>query len=365
MALKSATLYLWIYSGNFDGGNKDVNNATYVLYKEVQGSATTIDFEIAELVSDYIEINFNGDYETLRQSVWVDWKIPRLNTEGEEILPLIEGSGLAYDGFGYFKDGINPDLLGNKQLMQSNLNVYVPEGEIARVPVFTGIGGASGVSYLKEGSVIYAENFDPQILFLTADTDEITADSDIFTADRTVANAVDSEQSTSAGIEGSPDEIVIINSDTTTTTVKINYVDEPKYTPQQVWFVNKFGVVQELWFFKRRDESVNITKGQYKQNTLATVNEHINYSINQATEIPYNFKTQKSLKLNTGFVKEEFNEVIQQLTLTKNAWTKEGDQILPVIPKTSSLEYKTQLNDKLINFTVEFDYAFNEVNLIR
>ena len=60
MALKSATLYLWIYSGNFDGGNKDVNNATYVLYKEVQGSATTIDFEIAELVSDYIEINFNG-----------------------------------------------------------------------------------------------------------------------------------------------------------------------------------------------------------------------------------------------------------------------------------------------------------------
>ena len=91
----------------------------------------------------------------------------------------------------------------------------------------------------------------------------------------------------------------------------------------------------------------------------------VNYSLNQATKIPYNFKAQKSIKLNTGFVVEEFNEVIQQLLLTEHAWIHENGVVTPVIPKTSSLEYKTSLNDKVINYTVEFDYAFNEVNTIR
>lgn len=365
MALKSATLYLWIYSGNFDGENKDPNNATYVIYKEALPGATTIDFEISELVSDYISVIFDGTYESLRQSVWVDWKIPRLDDTDSEILPLIEGSGLAYDGYGYFKDGINPDLVGASQLMQSNLNVYVPTGENPSVPVFTGLGGASGVNYIKAGQTIYSEQYEAKILFLTADSTEINADMDIYTADRTVANDVDSEQSSQATSIAAPDEIVIINNDASQTKLKINYIDEAKYIPQKVWFVNKFGVVQELWFFKRRDESINISKESYKENTLAVTNNEIGYSINKPTQIPYNFKSQKSLKVNTGFINEEFNEVIQQLMLTKNAWTKDGNYVLPVIPKTSSLEYKTSLNDKLINFTVEFDYAFNEVNLIR
>jgi hypothetical protein len=365
MALKSATLYLWIYSGNFDGTNKDVNNPTYTLYKEAAAGQNVINFEIADLVSDYISINFDGTYESLRQSVWVDWKIPRTDENDDEILPLIEGSGLAYDGYGYFKDGINPDLVGSSQLMQSNLTVYVPTGENPNVPVFTGLGGASGVNYIKAGQTIYSEQYESKILFLTADSTEITADMDIYTADRTVANDVDSEQSTQATSIAAPDEIVILNNNGTDTTVKIKYIDEAKYTPQKVWFVNKFGVVQELWFFKRKDESINISKESYKENTIAITNNEIGYSINTPTDMPYNFKAQKSLKLNTGFVVEEFNEVIQQLMLTKNAWTKENNQVLPIVPKTSSLAYKTSLNDKLINFTVEFDYAFNEVNTIR
>ena len=365
MAIKSATLYLWIYSGNFDGTNKDVNAPTYTLYKEAAAGQNVINFEIAELVSDYISINFDGTYETLNQSVWVDWKIPRTDENNDAILPLIQGSGLAYDGYGYFKDGINPNLVGSSQLMQSNLTVYVPLGENPNIPVFTGLGGASGVSYIKAGETIYSEEYDANILFLTADSTEITADMDIYTADMTLLNEVNSDQTTQITSLAAPDEIVIVNNNGSSTTVKIKYIDEAKYIPQKVWFINKFGVVQELWFFKRKDESINISKESYKENTIAITNNEIGYSINSATQIPYNFKTQKSLKLNTGFVVEEFNEVIQQLMLTKNAWTKENNQVLPIVPKTSSLEYKTSLNDKLINFTVEFDYAFNEVNLIR
>jgi len=51
--------------------------------------------------------------------------------------------------------------------------------------------------------------------------------------------------------------------------------------------------------------------------------------------------------------------------MTEQAWIEEGGVAYPITPITKSLQYKTQLNDKLINFTVEFEYAYSEINLIR
>jgi hypothetical protein len=81
--------------------------------------------------------------------------------------------------------------------------------------------------------------------------------------------------------------------------------------------------------------------------------------------LPHKFNVQKSITLNTGFINEEYNEVIQQLMLTERAWVHEDDTIFPIIPKTQSLDYKSSLNDGLINYTIEFDYAYNEINLIK
>ena len=51
--------------------------------------------------------------------------------------------------------------------------------------------------------------------------------------------------------------------------------------------------------------------------------------------------------------------------LTESAWIHEDSNVFPIVPTTTSLEYKTKLNDKLINFTVDFEYAYNEINLIK
>jgi hypothetical protein len=124
-------------------------------------------------------------------------------------------------------------------------------------------------------------------------------------------------------------------------------------------------VVQDFWLFKRRDENTAISKEQYLENTLAEGVSGVSYSLNRATKIPNNFNVNKGLKLNTGFVDEGQNETIQQLLLTEKAWIHEDNNVFPILPTTNSLQYKTQLNDKLINFTIDFDYAYNEINLIK
>ena len=63
--------------------------------------------------------------------------------------------------------------------------------------------------------------------------------------------------------------------------------------------------------------------------------------------------------------KRRFNSAIEELFLSEACWIRWQGQTLSVIPKTKSLELKTSLNDKLANYTVEFEFAFNKINNVR
>jgi hypothetical protein len=39
--------------------------------------------------------------------------------------------------------------------------------------------------------------------------------------------------------------------------------------------------------------------------------------------------------------------------------------VRPLVPKTKSVTYKTSVNDKLIDYTIDFDIANNKINNIR
>ena len=52
----------------------------------------------------------------------------------------------------------------------------------------------------------------------------------------------------------------------------------------------------------------------------------------------------------------------KQLFLSDLVWNFDGTTFIPVNLGSSSLEYKTRQRDRLINYEVEFEYAFNEIN---
>ncbi len=79
----------------------------------------------------------------------------------------------------------------------------------------------------------------------------------------------------------------------------------------------------------------------------------------------YNTNAKKSISLNTGFINEDSNTSIEELFLSEQVWIRYGSQTLPVIPKTKSLTFKTSVNDRLANYKVDFDFAFNAINNVR
>ena len=149
-------------------------------------------------------------------------------------------------------------------------------------------------------------------------------------------------------------EVFLINQ---TLTIPENILCEIKYTPVKVSFINKFGVIQDLVFFKKREDSFNTTQQDFKANIL----RNGTYLPHTGQKQIINKQASAKLKLSTGFYPEDFNEVFKQLQYSINYWIDDE----PAILTGSNFAFKTSVNDKLINYSFDFEYANPDINDIR
>ena len=326
--LDRAELELYIYDGT--SGSYTSDDLRYELSKQRISSQDNVLFEISELVRDYIDVTFNNDYPSTTK--WVTAVTRLYDADGEEFATgsPVTNSYLAMDGYGYFEDGINPQLSDN--LLMSNTTIYLPESTAGKLPIF-----AEGVGKVTIDSV------DTQI------TDNGNSNQKI----QYITIPADSET------------IQVYDTDDTTLlkTVTVNNVCEPKFTPYKVTFVNKHGAYQDVYFFKKSVESMSVTDEQYKANIINTAS--VTYPTYKGQQERYNVSATKKVQLNTGFVNEDFNLAIEELLLSENIWIRWEGRTLPVIVTTKDHTYKTSLNDRLINHTLEFEFAFSKINNIK
>lgn len=337
--LTQAQLDIKVYTGRFTSDRP--TDATYSIIKKPIGSENNIQFEVSELFKDYIEPTFDNDYNNIRTAVWVYWTITK--TFSDAASSTQTGFGLGLQGYGYFVDGINPELGTGKQM--DNECLFVPEGENITVPIFLGTDGVNNVKMYKNGVITSNINYN------TIDnlSDEYPYDLITYVQD---SNDID--------------YLRITKDDSSVEVVYVETVCEPKFQPYKISFLNKYGVIQDIWFFKKRTDSLDVSKEDYTRSTIAVdSNLSATYATNKATDVIIDIKSGRNVVMNTGFLKEEYTETIQQLMLSENVWIVEGSNTYPVIPTSKQLNYKTNLNDKLINFTVDFRYAFNESNINR
>lgn len=138
-----------------------------------------------------------------------------------------------------------------------------------------------------------------------------------------------------------------------------------KYIPVKVVFINKFGVPQELYFFAKKVESVRSAAEGYKS---SRINADGSYSVYRHQKVTFDKNASKSYVLNTDYVDESYNNYIQELMLSEQVWLNIPDntpQVIPVRVASSEVSYKTSLNDRLVNYTVEFEEANDLISSIR
>jgi len=167
---------------------------------------------------------------------------------------------------------------------------------------------------------------------------------------------------------GSTSKTTISTSATSVTSASGNYtwtiqrVCSAKYSPIQMRFINHKGAPQDFYFFLKSVESVNTKSETFKRNIFNYSSSNYDAKIHQTQT--FNKNGRKRFTLNTDYIAEAYNSVIEDIMLSEYVWIFQGNVLHPVTVVTSSLTKKTSLNDRLIQYTLEVEDANDIINNI-
>ena len=320
----TATLNLKIWTG--DETSDVPGSNTYELSKTgtTDGSNWSAVFEISELVRDYLDVTFTGT--PVSQTVWVRDVGASTNY-------------LAFDGYGYYDENINPEL--SRNFLISNSVVWKLADSNLTIPVFT--EDATDIKIRKKGS--------------TVRTISITDGDD--TADKIEYITVVGDEADTIRFRDTSDPIKTYD-------VAIKNMECSQYDEQLITFLNKFGALQQLFFFKKSTETLEVSKETYKSNLIThSYSDDVAYSARRHQFSDFNVQGKERIVLNTGFVSEDYNAPIEELMLSEKIWLTKDSVVYPVTVKTKSTTFKTSLNDKMVDYTVELEYAFDKIQNVR
>lgn len=251
------------------------------------------------------------------------------------------------------------------QLLQSNTTIYFKQGRDIVFPIFAEAEGT--ISFTTGGGADVFWNITEEFWNLY---DEFWGNtlSDITITDTNISEdkIVYIRITPTTGLQ-TGDEITVSTTKsgyTQSVVLTLQEVCEPKYDFLDVVFYNKYGALQIMPFHKKSMISLDTNSESYKRSLMDFVNDPtFNKEKHQVRQFQVTGK--EKIQMNTGFIDESFNEVIRQLMLSEQVWVYDGTEVKPITLDTKSVQFKTSVNDKLINYTFDFSYAFNKVNDIR
>ena len=295
----------------------------YTLVKNVKPS-TTINFDIAELARDYIEITYQTNY--IPQTVLIAIVLTNkagLNGTGANVGLDISSSDKGFEAYGVFTEGVNPVVPFGRSLP----TYLIPINETTSPDTFTILAPnnqAGRLPSITSSSALISTGF--------------------------------SASATSVTAEG-----VVCN---------IKRIDCTKYGEgNRIIYINKYGAQQDLWFFLKETRNLSRTNEGYKSNTINYPSGGATYSVQDAPNKVFNTQAKQTHTFSSGYYPEFANEQFEELLLSEFIWwstVKKGSGIvIPLKVKTSSMAFKTSVNDRLIEYTIEFEEAFDYINNIR
>ena len=333
----------------------------YTIVKNKTSISDYVLFEISELVRDYVDITYNGNINDSNLNVFVSCVLttyPQINAGGTPTSSSTT-TFLGIDGYGYFEEGSNPSA--TQGYMQSNDIIYTLYGEDIRIPVDR--NNTTSVTYLYKGS----QTFTKAITTSSTEVFEYIDATDSF-EERVVEDGGTYEESSCLNSFLQNNDLYLVDEIVLSTTpgtknVKVITLNECKYEPIKLTFVNRFGALQDLWFFKKSIEKVNTKKETFNRFTINSQTGVYDTSIHQNQT--FNVNSNKKLTINTGYVDESYNSLIQELMQSEQIWLELNSVVTPINLDTNSLTFKTSVNDRLVDYTVDVSYSFDAINNIR
>ena len=261
---------------------------------------------------------------------WVKW-IATYNDPQETIAPT-EDTLLALFGYGLYPEGVNPTKPSNNILTSSFLRKasrdgfillpFVNNGEITSIDIDSDKGNINANEVITD-----VDNSNKAVQYLSVDLSAATTD-----------------------------DFVTVTFNPSGVEVIYQIEDECRYEPKQVVFLNRYGVYDTMTLFKKSNETLSVTNDDFVNAYIS--NGSYSTSLHQKQKI--NIQGSKKITVNSGYIPEQENKLYEEALMSNKVYFYEDGALIPVNISSSSLEFKTRVNDRLVNYTIEFEYAYNQ-----
>ena len=313
------------------------NNAKYTLSKLIPASNNTLTtYDVSPYIREYLSFATRQDptaITALNTSQWCNVRIKRYKLDVSTYTLLSTTDYYAFDGYTYYESGSNVDL-GNFLLDQKTYyyNAGTYSGQLNLFLSYNIYDGGDYIVYSKPD--------------LSAST-TLTASSQGW---RCVPRVHPSYTATGniAKVYSSLGVLLA--------TYTFLPICEPKYTPVTIDFINQYGAWQREFFFKASKNTISIESTDFNvmQSSITS------YDVLQGQKKSFNTNARESISVNSGYVNEDFSTNIKQLLMSERILVDNK----PMTCKTKSLELMKNINNHMINYSLEFEFAYNTINAV-
>jgi hypothetical protein len=317
---------------------------TYQLSKLIPSSTNTqTTYDISEYIREYIKHDafknvYNQNNAATPSNEWCNVIVKRYKVVSGAKNLLDTTTYKAFDGYGYYEQGYNPNL-GNYLLDQKTYYYhYDSNANLA-------------TDFLKRAGSITLDATSGYKIMRTNLATSATEDYSI-----TTSAVIDTFRVFPGWLAVGNKVEILDDTDAVVWTATFKPKTECKYEPVVVDFINRFGGWQREFFFKASNTNINVETSEY--NLLQT--NLVSYSKFEGQRRTFNTNGKETIKCNTDWVSEDFAETIKQLMLSDRILVNDR----PAKMNTKSTELFKSINTKMINYEMTFDIANDIINSV-
>lgn len=363
-----ANLYIWSGtpkdSGSFVYSARKFPNASgsgiFDFSKLINSSLTDLSAENSSNIK-YYGVDFGYQYELSGSYI----------TSGLTPVSCSYSGSLfkAYDGYAVFPDDINStlydidscypfmtDMCTVTQSIQITDSSQLGSGSFRAIPVWRGNTSAPYVgslqvtaSYLNGTRLSYSENI--------TQLASVTTSRMVYNSKGAPADSWSNLPTSSGGFPLTSYVVKAISGSAVMASLPYKIVDECYYTPVRVAYKNKYGQFDWFNFYKRHDVTFNTDQRLYQPQLGTWSSATLGYSKFQTRQQRYIVDATEVLSVNTDYIEEGYNDLFKQLLVSDEIYWVIDNQgnVRPLTVQTNSLQFKTHVNTKLIQYTIVFD----------
>lgn len=345
-----ADLYYWTGSVN------DSGSAKYVLVKYPNNSNVGI-FDVSKIVNstltDLAEVN-SSNIKYLAVDFYTQWQSGSVYVTGSHVKSL---RYKALDGYSVFPEQINQSIesksihwpiMSNGPVTQSFLS-----SNYGNMTVYTGYYGLGTDSACD--NVRYSGSLGNAKLLVSGnlDTQNQTQHIPIGPNEVNFPLSTASEWFTIQPYSGST---------ALGTKIYFEQVCQQKYPNVRIKWKNRFGQFDYFNFYMVSRTSFKSEKRAYQPQLGSWQGSSLEYQDYDSGNLNYLVDSQQALQVNTFWIPENYNDILKQLLVSDEIYwlyNEADNDVRPITIATETLDFKTNVVDKLIQYSFEFKYGQN------